>query len=282
MFTNSRRLTVAIVFIALAIPAAVARGGTPPGLPVQMELGDSWAYGEGATVPTETGYAGIVYSNGMERLDCVPAQADQAVDGCRNLQRIVFARPGTPENPGVTTDILIDEQLALAVAAIQQRNGDTNPANDVEVIVLSVGGNDVSSPVLTACLGGMTADCLTVINERVAHVNANLAVILEALRTAAGPDTMMVITTYDNAIAFCPLGQIPGSIELGALVLEGHAGLGIDGLNNVIRGNAAAHDVLVADTFGRLGAGQWVGDCLHPNQAGHDEIGEIATEALYG
>lgn len=105
--------------------------------------------------------------------------------------------------------------------------------------------------------------------------------ILGALRGAAGPDTKMVIVTYDNAIPFCPLGTTPGAAQLGALVLEGHAALGIVGLNDVIRANAADHGVAVADTFGHLGAGHWSGDCLHP-EAGRAEIGQIATEAAYG
>lgn len=57
---------------------------------------------------------------------------------------------------------------------IERRNGDAHPANDVEVILPSVGGNDVSTPVLQACLGGWDANCLTAINERIAHVDTNL------------------------------------------------------------------------------------------------------------
>lgn len=281
MSTPTRRVSALFFVIVLVLPATGALAN-PPGLPLQMELGDSWTYGEGASDPAETGYAGVVYENSIELLDCVPAQPDQAVDGCRNLQRTIFARPGTAENPGVTTDRLINEQLGQALTIIDDRNGDANPANDVEMILLSVGGNDVSGPVLQACLGGLDPDCLAVIHERITHVDENLDVILGSLRQASGPETTIVIVTYDNAIPFCPLGQIPGATQLGELVLEGHALLGVVGLNDVIRANAATHDVAVADTFGHIGAGQWVGDCLHPNQSGHSEIGQIATEAAYG
>jgi lysophospholipase L1-like esterase len=244
-----------------------------------VELGDSWTFGEGASDPATTGYAGIVYESNRTAIDCLPAQTEQAADGCLELQRAIYARKGTAENPGVTTDRLINEQLAQATSLIGQRNGDSNPRNDVEVILLSVGGNDVSGPVLQACLGGLTAACISVISERIGHVNENLDVILGSIRGAAGTETRIVITTYDNAIAHCPLGSVPGAIQLGALVLEGNPALGITGLNEVIRARAAEHGVAVADTFGRLGAGRWVGDCLHPNDAGHAVIGEIAAEA---
>lgn len=282
---RTKRALVVGWLVVLALPAAAAPGpGAPPGLPVQLELGDSWTYGQGATDPAVTGYAGQFFAGSLEHIDCVPASARQAVDGCRNLRRIIFARPASEEQPGVTTDLLIQEQLDEATSIVGRRNADANPNNDVMVIVISVGGNDVSAPVLQACLGGLSPDCLAVIGERIAHVDANLDFILGSLRDAAGGDTRIVITTYDNPIPFCSLGSIPGAAELGALTLEGHPALGIAGLNDVIRANAAAHDVLVADTFGRLGAGQWVGgaDCLHPSQAGHDEIADIATEAAYG
>jgi lysophospholipase L1-like esterase len=225
-----------------------------------------------------------VYRSNVADLDCVPAEADEAVDGCRQLRRIILARPVTDDNPGVTTDLLISQQLDPATTEIATRMGDANPSNDVQVILVSVGGNDVSRPVLGACLGGLNDPCLAVIHERISHVDVNLDVIFGELRQAAGPETPIVTLTYDNTIANCDLGQIRGAKELGDLVLEGNPALGITGLNDVIRLNAANHGLAVADTFGQLGADQWVGgqDCLHPNDAGHAEIAAIAVAALPG
>ncbi len=142
---------------------------------------------------------------------------------------------------------------------------------------MSVGGNDTSRPVLNACSSGLDTTCIGVITERLGHVETNLDHILGELRTAAGNEATIVIATYDNAIAHCP---IPGAGPLGALVLEGYPPLGIKGLNNVIRDGAARHGVLVADTYGRLGDGQWVGDCLHPNDTGYETIAGIVREVI--
>lgn len=279
MFTTRKVAIVAALGLALVLPTATAYADGPPGHPVQIELGDSWTYGDGASEPAVTGYAGRVFTSNLTELDCTPAVADQATDGCKHLQRVIHARPGTAERPGVTTDALINEQLQEATALLGGRNGDANPHNDVEVVLLSVGGNDTSRPVLNACSGGLDATCIGVIQERLAHVETNLDHILRELRTAAGDEATIVITTYDNAIAYCP---IPGAGPLGALVLEGYPPLGIKGLNNVIREAAAGYDVRVADTYGHLGSGQWVGDCLHPNDNGYETIGGIVREVIDG
>lgn len=280
MFTTRKAAIAVMLGSMLVLPAAGAYADDPPGHPVQLEVGDSWTYGDGASAPATTGYAGRVFATNLTELDCTPAAASQAKDGCKHLQRVIHARPGTADNPGVTTDAMLAEQMAPATALLTDRNTDANPHNDVEVVLVSVGGNDVSGPVLAACLGGLDGDCLVVIRERLAHVQTNLEKILTDLRKASGGDATIVITTYDNAIAHCPVGQLPGASQLGALVLEGHPGLGIAGLNNVIRSTAARHGVEVADTYGKLGAGQWVGDCLHPNDDGYATIAEIVSGVI--
>jgi lysophospholipase L1-like esterase len=275
MFTP-RRAAIAVA-VALVLPAAVAQADGPAH-PAQLELGDSWTFGDGASDPVTTGFAGRVFVSNTTELDCTPAVAEQAKDGCKHLQRVIHARPGTADNPGVTTDSLIAEQLNQATTLLSTRNANANPHDDVEVVLLSVGGNDVSRPVLAACSSGLTAGCIGVIKERLAHVETNLNDILADLRETAGDEATIVVLTYDNALAYCPLGPSAGA--LGAMVLEGYPPLDIVGLNNVIRNAAAANGVEVADTYGRLGGGQWVGDCLHPNDAGYATIAGIVTETI--
>lgn len=278
MKTTLRAATVTIVVALVSLPGAAFAAA--PAHPVQLEIGDSWTFGDGATDPRSDGYAGQAYVANLSDLDCTPAQADEAVDGCRHLERRILARPGTSQHPGVTTDLLIDEQLGAATGLLGERNGGANPHDDVEVVLVSVGGNDVTGAVLAACLGGLDGNCVKVIRERVAHVEANLDRILDDLRRAAGPDTSIVILTYDNAIAACPLASSPGAVALGNLVLEGNPDFGIVGLNTVIRSRAASYGVAVADTFGHLGPDQWVGDCLHPNDLGYATIAGIVREAI--
>jgi lysophospholipase L1-like esterase len=66
-------------------------------------------------------------------------------------------------------------------------------------------------------------------------------------------------------------------------VLEGAPGF--DGrLNDLIRVISAANGVAVADTYGKLAAGNLVGgtDCLHPNDSGHQIIADLFAAALAG
>jgi lysophospholipase L1-like esterase len=175
--------------------------------------------------------------------------------------------------PGVTTDAVIAEQLPVIVPRIADRNGDANPRNDVEVIYLSAGGNDVSSPVLNACIFGTPEQCAATIDERLTHVAVNMHTIVGSLRAAAGPDTSIVIVTYDSPIEYCALGSFPGAAELGDFLLFQ--------LDQVMRDVASAYGATVATTLGQLGAGDWVGgqDCLHPNSSGHAKIADIAAAA---
>jgi lysophospholipase L1-like esterase len=161
------------------------------------------------------------------------------------------------------------------------RNGDRNPRNDVEVITLHVGGNDVTGPIIAACLGGLTAGCVATIQAELTAYRADLERLLSALRSAAGSDTAIVIGTYDNPIATCTLGAVPGAVQLGALTLEGGGPIP-DGLHDVMRQVAAEHDVLVASVYGELVPADWVGgnDCLHPRDSGYAKVVAAFLETL--
>jgi hypothetical protein len=289
MHFKSRRLVAAavVVLAVVALGPVASAGGLTPGLPVHVGLGDSWAYGEGADVPATDGYFAVSHEQLRVELDCLPARSKRAADGCKHLQVSNVARPAVPALglPGVTTSLVISEQLPVVVPLVIARNGDRNPRNDVEAIYLTVGGNDVSGPIFDACAGGLTGACVGAINSLMDEVEANYRVILGDLRDAAGADTPIVVTTYDNPIPFCDRNEIPGAAFLGEIALEGGADVGLPfiprGLNDVIREVASGYGVDVADTWGQIGPGQWVGgsDCLHPNTTGHATIAAIATEA---
>jgi lysophospholipase L1-like esterase len=274
------RVTMMVVLVALVaslaiVPAAVAKG-SPPGLPVQLSLGDSW--GSGAGAPAGEGYVDLLHQALQEELDCRPARSPRARAGCEQLQL---------ENlsvGGATTPTLIARQLPAAIELLERRNQDRNPRNDVELVTLHIGGNDVTNPIIAACLGGIDAACLTTIDQQFADLQADLHVVLAALLEAAGPATTIVIGTYDNPIPTCQLGAVEGASLLGAMVLEGSdavPGAPIeDGLNDLIRAVAAEYDVLVAEVFGQLGASDWVGgnDCLHPSD--YEPVADAFLDAL--
>jgi lysophospholipase L1-like esterase len=185
---------------------------------------------------------------------------------------------------GATTPTLIANQLPAAVSLLRERNADKNPRNNVEVVTIHIGGNDVVNPIIGACVLGLSASCLATIESEFAAYRSDLTVALSALRDAAGPDTRIVIGTYDNSIATCALGGIPGAVDLANMVLEGAPPFVPQGLHDVMREVAAQFNVEVADSFGRLGPQDWVGgqDCLHPDDSGYDKVAQAFLDVLVG
>lgn len=299
---------VGVLVAVIGAPAAQAATEAPtpvPGLPVYLALGDSIANGQASAPPVvdywttvaawqANGYVAQFHESLQDHLDCLPAVSDNAKDGCRQLQRINLARSGVPPldgepaRPGVTTQIVIDEQLPVALPLIEARNQDKNPRNDVEVITLTVGGNDIFGPITTACLGPDPSSCATAIGTAFAGFAANYSLILSELRQAAGPDTAIITMTYYNPLPYCYLGQSPMAGPFGDWVLEGGTlpGLGALplGFNDMLRTISQTYGALTADTFGDLGAGDFVGgtDCLHPVKSGHTAIAAAFNEALFG
>jgi lysophospholipase L1-like esterase len=260
--------------LAMAVTAAPAFAANP----VQLSLGDSWAFGFGAAVPSEGGYVPKVHQGLQEQLDCSPSDNPKPDQGCKKLELVSLAVGGA------TTPTLIANQLPDAVTLLEARNSDANPRNNVEVVTIHIGGNDVTNPIIVACLFGLNEGCLTTIASEFAAYRSDLDQALSALREAAGPDARIVIGTYDNPIATCALGGVPGAVQLANVVLEGAPPLVPQGLNDVIRDVAADYNVEVADVFGDLGPQDWVGgqDCLHPDDSGYDKVAEAFLEVLRG
>jgi lysophospholipase L1-like esterase len=280
--TRLKSVVLAFTLVLVAVPVTAAPGLAESGsAPIYLALGDSWAYGEGATDPATGGYVPQLYGSLKVELDCIPAEPEQVPDGCKHLQLVNLGRPGTATMPGVTAPAVKAEQLPIALGLLE-RNHDANPVNDVEVITLHVGGNDVAGPIQAACIGGFTDQCLAVFIAEMTALQADLAEVVGILRAAA-PDTTIVLGTYDNPVPFCDLAGIPGAIQLGALVLEGIPGTPIPGVNDIVRGVAAVFGAEVAEVFGDIGdAGDWVGgsDCLHPTDSGYDKVTDAFEAAL--
>jgi lysophospholipase L1-like esterase len=271
-----------VVSAVAAAPAAANESDLAPGPPVQLSLCDSWAVGVGATDRTEDGYVPQLHEALQEQFDCHPAlAAPEASDKCKPLELVNLAVGGA------TTPTLISDQLPAAEVLLESRNFDDNPRNDVEVVTLHIGGNDVTNPVFEACIGGLTAFCIATIQGELAAYRADLDTALSALRDAAGAETRIVIGTYDNPIPTCFRATIPGAVLLAALVLEGSSAVpgvpGVsDGLQDIMRDVGADHGVEVADVFGELEDEDWVGgqDCLHPDDSGYDKVTDAFLEVL--
>jgi lysophospholipase L1-like esterase len=238
----------------------------PPDGPVHIALGDSVAAGSGANT-YNTGYVPRL-SRYLRSTDCsaTPSKA------CPHLGLSDYSVGGA------TSTDLIASQLGPAIVEITERQKDDDPANNVEYITITIGGNDAFRPILGACSSGVDVICAATINSVFTTYQANLVVILGTLRTVA-PDAEIAIMTYYNPLAACDLAtQAP----LADLVLEGGGPLPA-GLNTIIRGVAGAvGDIVVVETYGLLSTSDYVGgeDCLHPDNSGHRKIAKTYRSAL--
>lgn len=279
-----RRTLIVLVTAALAIGAGIPAGaGSPDGArPSHLALGDSVAVGTGASNPGTAGYAALFGAEFEASYPCVPPSGidppgtDQSESGCPGLLTTNLAVNGA------TSWDVVTSQLPTALAEVGARNGDLNPRDDVEVITIDVGGNDVFQPVLAACADGIDEGCTATIQSTFGAYATNFGFILYSLRDAAGPDTPIVTMTYYNSLLACNMQSLA---PLAEVVLEGEPQIGLPyGLNDIIRSTAAAFDVRVAETHGLLGPDDLVGgtDCLHPDDSGHALIAGAFIEALGG
>ncbi len=264
-----------LAMLIMAVSASSAFAASP----LQLSLGDSWGYGYGATNPATTGYVPLLNAALKENFDCSPSANPKPNQGCKKLGLTNLSVPGA------TTPTMIAGQLPAATSILQERNGNSNPRDNVEVVTVSIGGNDVVNPILGACLGGINLTCLGVIGTEFAAYSSDLNQALSALRTAAGPDARIVIGTYDNGTGQCYLAGIPGATLLAGLVLEGGGpGPLANGIHDIMRSVGAAYDVEVAEVYGDLSATDWVGgaDCLHPNDSGYAKVADAFAQVLNG
>ena len=271
---RSTRLVALLSIMLLA--GAVAASPAAASKPVQLSLGDSWAFGFGATVPSEGGYVPQLHQVLEQQYDCSPSDNPKPEQGCNQLELVNIAVGGA------TTPSMIANQLPTAIPLLEERNGNDNPRDNVEVVTVSIGGNDVTNPIIAACLGGLTASCISTISSEYADYTIDLDTALSALREAAGPDARIVINTYDNGIAQCVLGGVPGAVQLADIVLEGLPPFVPLGLHDIMRDVGADYGVEVAEVYGDLSPGDWVGgnDCLHPNDTGYDKVTDAFLEVL--
>ena len=238
--------------------------------PVYLALGDSLAFGYGASDPEATGYVPLVHDALRRTAPCHP-DGDRP---CSDLQLLNLAESGA------TTDSLIDTQLPTALEVISDRNGDDDPGNDVVAITVDIGGNDAVGGIFESCAEAVTVACGAAVQDTLGAVSQNLTSIMMQLRAAAGPDTRIAVMTYFNGLVAC---DHQASADNAELVLEGIPGV-TPGLNGIIRQVADRADALVADTFGMLGPEDLVGgvDCLHANDAGYQKIAAAFTDVLAG
>jgi lysophospholipase L1-like esterase len=244
-------------------------GWWPPQLQREyLALGNSLGYGYGASDPATKGYVPLFHDY-LESKDWLH-------------------RPLLLNNlsiPGATSTSLIAQQLPAALAELEARNGDWWPFNDVKVVTVDIGGNDLLAT-LNACAGGVTPQCIATLNSTFTTFSANFDYTLGELRAAAGPHTTIIVMTYYNSFVGigCPMNALE---PLGNLVLEGNPAAGLPvGANDLIRSIAAAHDAEVAELVpggvfpALLGPSDVLPDCVHANDSGYQIIADAFADAF--
>lgn len=264
-----RRLIITLLAVGMTVPMTPVVAAPPQG-PVYLALGDSYGFGAGTPREDKLGYVPVLHRS-LKTVDC--REGPQEV--CPHLELVNMSVPGA------TSSSLIANQLQPALDLIVERNTDADPDNDVVLVTVTIGGNDLFNPVLAACSGGASPACAQTIATIFGTLSNNLTIILGMLRNAA-PDTQIVISTYDNPLGACFLAPIA---PLANVVLEGgslNGGALPFGYNDIIRSVAGATQSEVADMFGKLTLDDWVGgeDCLHPDISGYRTLAEIFLDEI--
>ena len=256
------RAAVALAWLAAALaigsPVAAAQPST-----AYVSLGDSLAWGDGASVPSETGYTALLadYFAGIPH------------GGAKSWTNLAVR--------GETTESFLAGQLGAAFAAI----GDPN--TDTRVVTLSLGGNDVGALLndpSDACVQNpSSATCQAQVVAALQGAAQRYPIVLGSIAAALGSDpdgaTVYVMTVYN------PFGGLGAPYENAVDgVLLGND-LRIDcsatdpmafGLNDIIACTAGAFGMTVVDAYPVIGddalglthIGEGTFD-THPTDEGH-------------
>ena len=173
----------AFLFLALLTPAAPAAAKEAP---AYIAIGDSLAYGVGASDPAAGGYVGLTYQ-GLHK-------SDRYND--RGLELLNLGVPGA-----TSSDLLLPGgQLERAIAEVRERREDTSSADDnVEIISVDIGGNDVlalATPDSPCLVDPLASDCQKIYGEMLVELEDNLDRVLRGLREAAPQATIVVLDLY--------------------------------------------------------------------------------------
>jgi lysophospholipase L1-like esterase len=257
------RLALAVILV-MALPSRLAAASSTPTR--YVALGDSLAWGDGASDPQTTGYVALLadYFAGMPH------------GGAKQLANLSVR--------GETTASFLDGQLAAAMAAI----GD--PTTDTRVVTLSLGGNDVGALLndpSDICLADPAgAECRTLVAAALQGAADRFPVVvgsvMAALAADEGDERVFLMTVFN------PFGGVGGPYEeaidavlLGVDLRIDCAAAATDptsaGLNDIIACTGAALGATVVDAYPVIGddalALTHIGEGTldtHPNDMGYE------------
>lgn len=258
-----RRLLLPLLAAFLSL-ALLGPAGAGQETPAYVALGDSLAFGVGASDPATTGYVPLAY-DALRRSERYREQG---------LGLVNLGVPGA-----TSADLLLPGgQVDRAIAEVKAREEDTSAADDsVEIISVDIGGNDLLSLVTggSSCLADPTsAACQEAFAQMLATLRENLRETVRRLREAAPQAQIVIVTLYS------PLSGSGGPLEV-------LAAFAVQQVNGVMRAVAAAPEIEakladVYDLFAGRSAQLVAADNLHPNDTGHAVIAEALLAAIEG
>ena len=222
-----------VILSTTAIAGPVVAAGSSETL--YLALGDSLAWGDGASVPERNGY--------VPRLSGYFSGAKNG--GTDRLINLAVR--------GATTSDLRASQLVDAVVLI----GD--PATDTRVITISIGGNDlldlINDPGDPCLIDATSPECRILLIAAMGGVATNMPVVLGSLQAALaedpGSETVFVLLPY-NAFSGTghPLDGLITQVMLGAdLRVDCTVDPSQFGLNDILGCTAQATGAVVVDAY---------------------------------
>jgi len=255
-------LPAAFLSLVLLLPSSAAPSAVAQEAPAYLALGDSLAFGVGASDPSTTGYVGRAYEALLT--------SERYRDG--GLDSVNLSVPGA-----TSSDLLVPGgQLDMALAEITGRQQDASPAsNDVEIVSVDIGGNDLLTLVApdSPCLESSSVEpCRSAFGEVLSAIQTNLTQALRRLRQAA-PEAVIVVVDLYNPYS--------GTGDLREPIAE----IGVGQANGVIGAVTADPELRVkaASIFQLFSGrgGQWIApDGIHPNDDGHAVIAEVLLATI--
>jgi acyl-CoA thioesterase-1 len=247
--------------------ATVAGSPEAAAAPIYIALGDSLAVGDGASDPSSTAYVPQFHQYLRQAL------------GIPDLALMNLGHGGD-----TSADLINYGHVAQAVSEIQARDFDESPDNDVQVVTLDIGGNDLLDLFLTLVITGTCpdletslakAECVNGLQDALDGLRENFDQALDELRQA---DPDLPILTADLYNPFSGSGL--AFEDVAEWALEGREGSPVEeGLNDIIRSVAGEHGVPVADWYSAFEgkSAEFISpDQIHANDAGYTAM----TDAL--
>jgi lysophospholipase L1-like esterase len=230
-----------------------------------IALGDSLSAGNGASDRSTTAFVPLVH---------------QALGANVDLLNLGV--------PGHTSQDLIVGQLDRAVSEIQKRKADSVPSNDVVVVTLEIGGNNLLDLFFDLVLPGTCPNveaglkndrCVSALRSKLNEYEPDLKLILQRLHEADPNLPIFLMTLYNP---FSGKGQaLDRLIEL---ALEGEPGSPFpEGLHDIIRAQAKESGAHLADVYPHFegkGNEYMASDLIHPNDKGYRVMADAVIASM--